>query len=46
MDEERMHRLVFEVKATAIAISRELGWRGASGANLGDPSSDASPKRA
>ncbi|HEX2802095.1 MAG TPA: IclR family transcriptional regulator C-terminal domain-containing protein, partial [Phenylobacterium sp.] len=27
MDEARMHRLTFEVKDAAMAVSRDLGWR-------------------
>jgi DNA-binding IclR family transcriptional regulator len=32
MDDDRMKALVEEVRATALAISRDLGWRASSGA--------------
>jgi DNA-binding IclR family transcriptional regulator len=46
MDEERMHRLAVEVKATAAAVSRELGWREAPAAEAGERPSDPPAKRA
>jgi DNA-binding IclR family transcriptional regulator len=43
MDEERMHRLTAEVKDTAVAVSRDLGWQ--ESGRIDPPAPEPVPKK-